>query len=349
MMNLTTIIERYQSTFNTQYAERISSNQRKALSAVLACRTERYGEMRLRCSACHWQQSCFNSCGHRSCHRCQNHDTTRWLDRQTQKLLPVEYFMVTFTVPVELRALVRQHQVDAYAAMFNCAVSTLKHFGINDKKLGADMGMTAVLHTHSRRLDYHPHIHLVVPGGSVNKQRKQWKKLRGRYLFNEFALAKVFRARLLEALRALGLRLPGVPGQWVANCRHVGRGLPALKYLSRYLDRGVVSEKNIIDDNGTHVTFRFLDSQTGKYGIRTVTGEHFLWLVFQHVLPRGFRRVRDYGFLHGNSKQTLRLIQTVLRVVITLPTTATRPAFKCARCKNPMSITAFVPPAWRST
>ena len=348
-MNLTTIIERYQTGFEAQYAERITPDQRHALGAVLSCRTDRYGEMQLRCTACHWQQSRFNSCGHRHCHRCQNHDSTRWLERQMQKLLPVEYFMVTFTLPYELRALVRQYQTTVYSAMFSCAASTLKRFGANDKRLGADMGMTAVLHTHSRRLDYHPHIHLIVPGGCLNRQRKQWKKLRGHYLFNEFALANVFRARLLEALRALGLSLPHVPERWVANCRSVGKGEPALKYLSRYLYRGVVSEKNIVCDDGTHVSFRYLDNRTGKMGTRKVTGEHFLWLMFQHVLPRGFRRVRDYGFLHGNSKRILQLIQTVLRVMVPCPAAATRPSFKCARCRSPMSITAFIPPAWRST
>lgn len=348
-MNLITIIERYQAGFESQYAGRISTDQRHALGAVQSCRTERYGEMKLRCTSCHWQQSCFNSCGHRSCHRCQNHDTTRWLDRQMQKLLPVEYFMVTFTLPYELRALVRQHQAEVYSAMFACAARTLKSFGINDTKLGSDMGMTAVLHTHSRRLDYHPHIHLVVPGGCLNKRRRQWKKLRGHYLFNEFALAKVFRARLLEALRELGLNLPQVPRQWVANCLNIGKGTPALKYLSRYLYRGVVSEKNIMSDDGTNVTFRYMDSQTGKYSTRKVKGEYFLWLVFQHVLPKGFRRVRDYGFLHGNSKRMLRLIQTVLRVVVTIPSALTRPSFKCVLCKSPMLIEAFIPPSWRST
>jgi len=348
MMDLTAIIERYQDRFRDNYAARITPDQRNALSAVLDCRSARYGEMVLNCSSCHWQQTRFHSCGHRNCHRCQNHDTTRWLDLQTQKLLPVEYFMVTFTLPYELRTLAWHHQKPVYASMFECAVSTLKDFGANDNKLGADMGMTAVVHTHSRRLDYHPHIHLVVPGGCLNKPRKQWKKLRGHYLFNEFALAKVFRARLLQSLQEAGLTLPAtIPRQWVADCCHVGKGLPALQYLSRYLYRGVMNEDNIIDDDGTHVTFRFRDSQTGQYQTRRVTGEIFLWLLFQHVLPKGFRRVRDYGFLHGNAKRMLRLIQTVLRVLTVLPATTPRPAFRCPRCKNPMAVSAFIPPPWR--
>lgn len=349
MMNLTTVIARYQDRFRATYAARITPTQRNALSAVLGCRSEQYGEMVLNCPSCNWQQTRFHSCGHRSCHRCQNHDTTRWLERQRQKLLPVDYFMVTFTLPHELRALAWQHQALIYGILFRCAVSTLKDFGANDKKLGARMGMTAVLHTHSRRLDYHPHVHLVVPGGCLNPRRKQWRTLRGRYLFNEFALAKVFRARVLQSLTEAGLTLPArLPEQWVADCEHVGKGLPALKYLSRYLYRGVLSEKNLIADDGTQVTFRYKDSRTGTTKTRQLTGEAFLWLLFQHVLPKGFRRVRDYGFLHGNAKLALRVIQRALGVWVTFPPPRARPAFLCSRCTHPLSIIGFRSPAWRS-
>jgi len=349
MMDLTAVIERYQGRFRTQYAARMTPDQHSALNAVLGCRSAQYGEMLLDCSSCHWQQSRFHSCGHRSCHRCQNHDTTGWLERQSQKLLPVEYFMVTFTLPYELRSLARQHQAQVYGILFACAVSTLKDFGANDKKLGARMGMTAVLHTHSRALNYHPHVHLVVPGGCLNHQRRQWKKLRGKYLFNEFALAEVFRARVLESLLAAGLTLPdAVPAQWVADCAHVGKGLPALKYLSRYLYRGVMNEKNLIGDDGTYVTFRYQDSQSGVTKTRRVKGEAFLWLLFQHVLPKGFRRVRDYGYLHGNAKSALRIIQRALGVWVTLPQPRARTPFRCHLCKQPMSIVGFKPPAWRS-
>ena len=348
-MDLTEIIHAYEKRCKTTYATSITRAQLNAMGAVLACRTERYGKMLLNCTPCHYQQSRFQSCGHRSCHRCQNIDTTRWLERQQLKLLPVDYFMVTFTLPYELRALTWHHQKSLYSILFQSAVSTLKDFGINDKKLGADIAMTAVLHTHSRRLDYHPHVHIIVPGGCLNLQRRQWKKLRGKYLFNEFALATVFRARFIEAVRQVGFSLPdNIPTKWVVDCQHVGKGLPALKYLSRYLYRGVISEKNIIDDDGSHVTFRYRDSETDTWKSRRVSGEAFLWLVFQHVLPKGFRRVRDYGFLHGNAKKTLQLIQWVLKVVIDIPKPTPRPSFKCAQCGEPMSIVGFIPPTWRA-
>ena len=203
----------------------------------------------------------FHSCGHRSCPRCQNHDTTLWLERQQQKLLPVDYFMVTFTLPYELRDWVWRNQKQLYALMIQCAVSTLKTFGVNEKKLGGDLGLTTVLHTHNRRLDYHPHLHVIVPGGCMNKKRNQWTKRQGDYLFNAFALAKVFRGCFLAS--AAQFRLPKTPAKWVVDCQQVGRGLPALQYLSRYLYRGVISEKNIVSDDGHYVTFRYLKVDPG--------------------------------------------------------------------------------------
>ena len=137
--------------------------------------------------------------------------------------------------------------------------------------------MTAVLHTHTRRLDYYPHLHVVVPGGSVNNARKKWKKKKDKYLFNEFALAKVFRARFLDALGKAGLGVAGsMPRKWVVDCKHAGKGLSALKYLSRYLYRGVIGENNIVSDQDGRVTFSYVESRTGKTLYRTINGEDFL-------------------------------------------------------------------------
>lgn len=236
-----------------------------------------------------------------------------------------------------------------YKILFNVVASTLRSFALNDKKLGAEIGMTAVLHTHSRRLEYHPHLHVIVPGGCINKKRGEWKRQEGKYLFNAFNLSKVFRARFLEAVECEGLVVPtNIPNQWVVDCAHVGKGLPALKYLSRYLYRGVLSEKNIVRDDGQKVTFRYKESSTGQYKTKTLQGEDFVWLLIQHVLPKGFRRVRDFGFLHGNAGGTLRLVQLVLRVFIVEMKSSERPPFKCIKCKQDMVVIGFIPPAWRA-
>jgi hypothetical protein len=257
--------------------------------------------------------------------------------------------MATFTVPRELRPLFWHHQRPLYGVLFDCAISTLKSFGLNAVTLGGELGLTGVLHTHSRRMSFHPHVHIIIPGGCFLRRKRQWKKQRGKYLFNEINLAKVFRARLLAAIVKAGFYLPAdLPRQWVVHCDHVGQGLPALKYLSRYLYRGVIDENNILYDDGTHVTFRYRDSNTNTFKTRRCSGEHFLWLVFQHALPRGFRRVRDYGFLHGNASTIRQLIQLLLHVKLPEPEPGVRPAFICRRCRCPMRIIAFVPPSWRA-
>jgi hypothetical protein len=345
-MDIASIIAQYQGRFIAQYGHRLTREQHHALASMLACRTAQCGEILLDCPTCHEMQTRYRSCGNRSCPRCQHHDTARWLERQRQKLLPVDYFLVTFTLPYELRALARRHPAQVYGMLFACAQSTLATFAGNAVKLGGRIGMTAVLHTHTRQLDYHPHVHLVVPGGCLATRRRQWKTLRGKYLFNEQALARVFRARILATIQAAGLALPkAVPATWVAHCTHAGRGLPALKYLSRYLYRGVISEKQIIADDGKHITFRYRDGKTGDYRTRTMSGENFLWLLLQHVLPKGFRRVRDYGFLHGNARVLLLLVQKVLGVWGKIvPETIQRPAFPCRHCGHPLLVIGFRPP-----
>lgn len=348
-MELISIVEQFHDLFIAKYADRLLPGHRNALRAIRRCRTPDAGELHVRCTECEQAQWRPLSCGHRSCPRCQNHEASKWLDRQQAKLLPVPYFMVTFTLPYELRPLAWSFQEKIYTMLFACAVSTLKDFGLNPKHLGAEMGMTAVLHTQTRRLDYHPHIHVIVPGGGLDKRRRQWKKIKGKYLFNECNLARVFRARFLAAVSSAQLKIPaGAPGTWVVDCQHVGTGLPALKYLSRYLYRGVIAEKNIVSCQDGKVTFSYRDSATGQTGSRTLKGEDFLWLVLQHVLPKGFRRVRDYGFLHGNAKRLLCLVQFVLRVMIEPNPLRPRPVFQCPRCKAVMQITAFRRPAWLS-
>ena len=344
-MKLLSIIERYHDDVMASYGDKLSNEQNWALQCIRDCRSPRFGETQWQCQPCQQLFSSFHSCGHRSCPRCQHHETQNWLARQQQKLLPVNYFMVTFTLPFQLRSMVFHHQKALYALLFDCAVNTLKDFARNSKNLGGDIGMTAVLHTHTRALDFHPHVHIIMPAGCVNKARKQWTKLKGDYLFNNFALAKVFRARFLAGIRKARLTTPKeLPVKWRVNCRPMGKGLPALTYLARYLYRGVISEQNILHDDGTSVTFRYKDSQTDKMKTRTVKGADFIWLLLQHVLPKGFRRVRDYCFLHGNAKYLLRIIQLALGVISIPKKLVTRVSVKCPCCSCPMTIVGFTLP-----
>ena len=183
----------------------------------------------------------------------------------------------------------------------------------------------------------------------MDKRSRQWKNKKGKYLFNEKAMAKVFRARFLQAVTEAGLPIPnGVPKKWVVDCSYVGKGISALKYLSRYLYRGVISERNIVSNQNGQVTFKYIESTSKKTRYRTLNGEDFLHLIMQHVLPKGFRRVRDYGFLHGNAKKMLYLVQLILHVVIEIIEIRPRPVFRCSRCHTAMVILGFRQPAWKS-
>ena len=266
------------------------------------------------------------------------------------------YFLITFTLPGELRGLAWQHQRTVYAQLMQCAWETLRTFSQNHKQLQGSPGAVAVLHTHSRTLAFHPHVHVVMPSAALDADKGLWRTLRksakgagkdsdggggGGYLFNHKALAKVFRGKFMAALAEEGLTLPAdFPEKWVVDCKSVGNGQKALVYLGRYLYRGVIQERDIVSCNNGQISFRYRDSKTGKMALRTVSGATFLWLLMQHVLPKGFRRARNYGFLHPNCKRMIALLKLlVFKQPLRPPTPPTaRPQLLCTCCGAPMVI-----------
>jgi hypothetical protein len=345
MIRLATIIDQFETDFLAQYGDSLLPSQRRALAAMKTCRTYASRHLQVVCDACQHTDWIPHSCGHRACPHCQHHEAEQWLHRQRQRQLPVRYFLVTFTLPRELRKLAWANQRTVYDAMLGCSWKTLAEFARNDRQLRGETGAIAVLHTHSRRLDFHPHVHLVIPAGAVDAKQPLWRTKRSKgkrpYLFSHKALATVFRAKLLQALTDAGLTLPEhYPETWVADCKAAGSGEKALVYLSRYLYRGVLLEKHIVACNGGNVTFRYRDSKTDEYRYRTVTGARLLALLLRHVLPKGFRRARNYGFLHPNRKRLIALLQVLLpsRPAESQPDAKPRPPIACPCCGMPMVI-----------
>lgn len=339
MMLLSNLVERYQGELERLHGPQLLPSHRQALQAMRRCRRQGSDLMVLQCSNCEHSVKIPHSCGHRSCPHCQHHESQQWLERQRAKRLPVDYLLVTFTVPAELRRMFWQHQRTAYDLLLKTAWATLSSFGRRDPSLMGQIGAHAVLHTHSRRLDYHPHVHLIVPAGAVDEQKNQWRRKKGNYLFPARNLARVFRAKWFEAIRLAGLHAQeSVPPQWVVDCKAVGRGDKALLYLGRYLYRGVINEPDITADQGGTVTFRYTEN-SGAIRTRTHSGGEFLWLLLQHVLPKGFRRVRDYGFLHGNGKKLMQLLRLLLKVVVPEhPQPSQRAPALCPHCGHAMTI-----------
>jgi len=344
MIPIASIITKFKDGFFSQYKNFILPSHKKALHAMEHCRDEHGPCMMAQCTGQNCCQITYipHSCGHRNCPHCQNHENQQWIENQLSKRLPARYYLITFTLPSQLRDLAWKHQKAIYSLMFSCVQDVLKTFVKNDKKLGGAAGLTAILHTHSRRLDYHPHIHVVMPGASINMETRLWRTKSPGYLFNHEALAKVFRAKFLQALVDKGLRVPGnCPGKWVVDCKEVGDGQKAIIYLGRYLYRGVIREKDILDCSNGTVTYRYLHAETRQYRTRTVSGEYFLYLLMLHVLPKGFRRTRCYGFLHPCSKKLIRFLQMVLRINplrMFAKRNRKRPTITCPVCGRPMKI-----------
>ena len=343
MILLSSVINQFEADFLSAYQGRILPSQLKALGALKICRTQYSPVMQVHCTDCDHQTFVPHSCGHRNCPHCQHHESQQWIERQVKKQLPGHYFMMTFTLPAQLRALTWDHQKSVYRLMFDCVWETLQAFSRNDKKLRGEPGVIAVLHTHSRKLDYHPHIHTVMPATVVDKLNKLTRTKQGKYLFNHKALAKVFRGKLLSKLAKENLVLPqAIPQKWVVDCQQVGTGDKALIYLGRYLYRGVIREKDILSCQDGKVTFRYQDSQTKQWKTRTETGAKFLWLVLQHVLPTGFRRARNYGFLHPNSKVLINILRCLNKLkpqkILEKIGLRQRPQLTCACCGGTMKV-----------
>ena len=228
--------------------------------------------------------------------------------------------MITFTLPKQLRQLAWKNQRVVYSAMVSCAWDTLKTFSKNDNQLQGTPGAIAVLHTNTRDLNFHPHVHVLMPAGAIDQNRVWRKKHNAKnkdYLFNKNALANVFRAKVLDELTTQNLTLPSsYPKKWIVHCKAVGQGEKAISYLGRYLYRGFIQEKNILECKDGNVTFQYCDRKTGEIKKKTLTGEAFLWRQMQHVLPKRFRRARNFGFLHPNSKRMIHLLQMIFRLNI---------------------------------
>jgi hypothetical protein len=345
MIRLAHVIETFEADFLAQFRPRLTFDQLRALAALRHCRSPASPMMQIQCEGCDHQKLVPHSCGHRLCPHCQHHESQQWLERQMQRLVPADYFLLTFTLPAELRALTRARADVVLDLLMRCAWETVHRFSQNDRQLQGTSGAIAVLHTHSRRLDYHPHVHLVVPAAAIDAAKQRWRRKRrgnnGTYLFNEKALAQVFRAKMLAAIEAAGICLPAsYPRQWVAHCKSVGTGQKALLYLGRYLYRGVIREQDILACQNGRVTFRYRDAKTGKVEKRSLAGADFLWLILQHVLPKGFRRARNFGFLHANCKRLIGLLHRLLKFDPNrfTPPRKARPPLLCSCCGAVMAI-----------
>lgn len=316
--------------------------QRRALTAIVRCRTPALGGHLYRCTACAETDFAYHSCHHRACPRCGGASTAEWTARQERQLLPVPYFLVTFTVPEPLRALFLVRPEVLYDLLFDCAAGALQAVAAQPRLLGAELGFVGVLHTWGRQLQLHPHVHFVVPGGGLRPDRQKWRKSRKPdWLLPGDALAAAFRRSMDHALHAaapdLHATLPSAVWQdgWWVHTQPAGSGANVVRYLARYVGRTAITDERIIEATDDHVTFHYTDTATQQRRTCTLESAEFMRRYLQHVLPPGLHRVRYFGWMHPSAKRRRILVDTLLAVLIVVTTPAESPAWhlRCRHCE----------------
>jgi hypothetical protein len=286
--------------------------ERGALRAIVQCRTAELGGHLDVCAACGYERPSYNSCRNRHCPKCQSLAQARWIARRLERILPVHYFHVVFTLPSELRSVAKRSREAVFDRLFAAASQTLLTLGRDPKRLGAELGVTMVLHTWTRELQFHPHVHAIVTGGGLTSDGSTWLKARGKFLFPVRVMGALFRGKMLAALERAHARgivdlgdidLSALRRKaWVVYAkRPFGGPEPVIRYLGRYTHRVGISNSRFIamDDRG--VTFRTKDGKSV-----TLPGPELLARFVQHVLPSHFVKIRHYG-LHSASHATTRL------------------------------------------
>ncbi len=292
MITLGEIFRRYGPAYREQVGERLSTSQRAAMAAIEHCRTEALGGQVYTCPRCATVRYSYHSCRNRHCPTCQQGQAQAWLAKQQALLLPVPYFLVTFTLPAELRAVARQHPRRLYALLFRSSATALQQLAADPRFLGGQLGMVGVLQTWTRDLRFHPHIHYLVPAGAFAAAEGRWVPAKGRFLVHVKPLAKLFRGKMRAGLQQLQLGAP-VPAEvwgkpWVVDCRAVGSGAAALKYLAPYIFRVALSNNRLERVVNDQVTFRYRVGESKQTKRCTLPVEAFIGRFLQHVLPKGF-------------------------------------------------------------
>jgi hypothetical protein len=358
MPSVAEVVRRYGPEYLERFGATMPAAHKKVLRDIAACRTGELGMVVYRCADCGTTHALGRSCGNRHCPSCQRDKAEAWLENQTERRLPCPYFLVTFTLPAELREVARAHQRVVYAALFEASSEALRTLAADPKYVGTDrLGFFGVLHTWGRTLEYHPHVHYVVPGGGLSADGTRWLPSRADFLVPVQALSILFRAKFRDILRREGL-LERVDASvwhrdWVVHSQPAGDGRESLRYLAPYVFRVAIGDHRIISCDDGQVTFTYRRVGSNRRRKMTLDAMEFLRRFLQHVLPSGFQKVRSYGFLSPASAVALERVRwlIVLWAGLTYLLQARRseeptgaaPAAGCPVCGGPMVRLGFMP------
>lgn len=364
-LELAEIFRSYGDAYRKKYAENLLPSHLQAMRAIEQCRTEALGGQVFSCADCGEVRYSYHSCRNRHCPKCQHELTQDWLEVQKELLLPVPYFMLTFTLPSELRELVKGNQKLMYTLLFQISAQVTQKLARDERFIGGQIGLVGVLHTWTRNLIYHPHVHYLAPGGGLSADGQTWLPAQNCFFLPVRALSKLFRAAFRSALQKTDL-YDQVPVKtwskdWVVHCKPVGDGQAALKYLAPYIHRVAISNRRLVQfsDNGSmetsQVTFQYRVSDTGQIKLCTLSVENFMQRFLQHVLPHGFVKVRYYGFFGASVRPRLASLQQRLTTTaapepsdeFVQETVATQnhPKILCPKCGQPMLFQREIQPS----
>ena len=367
MVELAEVFRQHGEAYRAKYGAQMLPSHRRAMQDIERCRTPALGGHVYTCPDCDETEYQYHSCRNRHCPKCQQDKAQRWLEGQQDLLLPVVYFLLTFTLPEELRPVARSHQRLVYGLLFRVSAEAIQQLGQDERWVGGQMGMLGVLHTWGRNLAYHPHVHYLVPGGGLGADGR-WRPSRSNFLLPVKALSRLVRGKFRAALRraeaAVYAAIPAGVWQadWVVHGQAVGNGLTAVKYLAPYIFRVAISNRRIIKMAEGKVTFRYRATESGKLRICTLPAEEFIRRFLQHVLPRRFVKVRYYGWLAMGQRKRLTAVREQLRHLVEEAPSATEDAaedepssagarrteVRCPSCGQVMRRGAVIHPRARS-
>ncbi len=319
MKTIKEIFQVFGPEYMTRFGDTMPGDHRKVVNAIINCRTDHYGAILYACEECGQAHIVYRSCGNRHCPNCQHHKARQWLDKQLKKQLPGHHFMITFTVPQQVRRFFRSNQRLCYSALFAASSDTMKKLVSDPKYIGGDMpGFFGVLHTWSRQLQYHPHIHYIVPGGALSKEDNKWHPSRIDFYLPVKAMSIIFKAKFRDAMKKNPLYTQ-IPSQvWEqnfnVNCQAFGSSERSFRYLAPYVFKVAISDYRIVHVQDRCVSFKYKKSKSNRWRTMELDVFEFIRRYLQHVLPTGFMKIRYYGFLHPNCAVSLKKISALIRM-----------------------------------
>ncbi len=352
MLEVADIFRLHGPEYRAKFSARMLPSHHRAMQDIETCRTESLGGQVYFCNQCQAQRYSYHSCKNRHCPKCQNEQANDWLQEQRELLLPTHHFLVTFTLPHELRAIARSHQKTIYNLLFRASSAALLQLAQDPRFVGGRLGMVGVLHTWTRQLLYHPHLHYLVTGGGLTADGR-WRASRKDFLVPVKALSKIFRAKLRDALKKTALFAQVEPRlwrkDWVVHSQPVGSGVQAFQYLAPYIFRVAISNNRLRKLHDGQVTFSYKESASDQLKHCTITAAEFIRRFLQHVLPPRFIKVRYYGLLSPAQRQLLQKVRQLLPTTSKLKSqeTTSPSALLCPHCRQPLTLLGSLAPRGR--